>query len=184
MWGVSDHSHSVSVKSKASSWLPKINSQLTGTSLVTECYTWTCLGYSHQRFFHISSSAGRCGARGRSAVKCMGWRIVTCGALPAAGKRPARDSLTECSSPTQWHGTPTGTAAFCWERGEGHHCACIWFSCSCPSQLHWTIPDVVASVGQKSRLLHFHPGFLVLPHHSRHSQFWETPVQLKSVKKK
>lgn len=64
-------------------------------------------------FFHISSSAGRCAARGRSAVRCMGWRTVTCGALPAAGKRPARDSLTERTSPTQLHGSPTGTAAFC-----------------------------------------------------------------------
>lgn len=34
-------------------------------------------------------------ARGRSAVRCTGWRTATCGALRAAGRRPARDSLTD-----------------------------------------------------------------------------------------
>lgn len=34
-------------------------------------------------------------AKGRSVVRCTGWRTATCGAPLAAGKRPARDSLTE-----------------------------------------------------------------------------------------
>lgn len=44
---------------------------------------------------HFSSPVGRCVVKGRSAVRCTGWRTATCGAPPAAGKRPARDSPTE-----------------------------------------------------------------------------------------
>lgn len=40
-------------------------------------------------------AVGRCAVKGRSAVRCTGWRTATCGAPPAAGKRPARDSPTE-----------------------------------------------------------------------------------------
>lgn len=43
----------------------------------------------------ISPPVGRCVARGRSAVRCTGWRTATCGAPRAAGRRPARDSLTD-----------------------------------------------------------------------------------------
>lgn len=148
---------------------------------------------------HLSSTVGRCVAKGRSAVRCTGWRTATCGAPPAAGKRPARDSPTERSPPTSWRATPTGAAAFRQRTGGGHHFACNWFSsaqrCNCPSssgsapvvaptQLHWTIPAVEGTKGQRSHLLHCRPGFPVLPRHSHPSQFWETPVQLNSVKKK
>lgn len=43
----------------------------------------------------ISPPVGRCVAKGRSAVRCTGWRTATCGAPRAAGRRPARDSLTD-----------------------------------------------------------------------------------------
>lgn len=45
----------------------------------------------------------RCAARGRSVVRCTGWRTATCGAPPAAGKRPARDSPTDCTPSRQRH---------------------------------------------------------------------------------
>lgn len=47
----------------------------------------------------LSSAAGRCAARGRNAARCTGWRTGTCGAPPAAGKKPVRDSPTERPPP-------------------------------------------------------------------------------------
>lgn len=44
---------------------------------------------------HLSSPVGRYVVKGRNVVRCTGWRTATCGAPPAAGKRPARDSPTK-----------------------------------------------------------------------------------------
>ncbi len=148
---------------------------------------------------HLSSPVGRCVAKGRSAVRCTGWRTATCGAPPAAGKRPARDSPTERSPPMSRRATPTGTAAFLPEKGGGASFCMhlVFFSsksqlsvqlqlrpCCRPPQLDRTIPAAEGTKGQRSLLLHCRPGFPVLPRHSHRSHFWETPVQLNSVKKK
>lgn len=37
-------------------------------------------------------------ARERSVVRCMAWKTETCGARPAAGRKPARDLLTETAA--------------------------------------------------------------------------------------
>ncbi|KAF7661036.1 hypothetical protein LDENG_00269580 [Lucifuga dentata] len=74
-----------------------------------------------------SLRVGRFVARGRNAVRCTGWRTATCGAQPAAGKRPARGSPTEQIVPTARLAMPTGSAAFLQRKGEGHHIACIHF---------------------------------------------------------
>lgn len=46
-------------------------------------------------FLSRSPAVVRFAARARSAVRCTGWRTATCGAPPAAGRKPARDSPTE-----------------------------------------------------------------------------------------
>lgn len=132
------------------------------------------------------SPVGRCAVKGRNVVRCTGWRTATCGALPAAGKRPARDSPTK-----RLRANVTAhqqAAAFCQRVGGGaSFCMRLVFLSSksqlfvkalAPSlsllfatQLHWTIPAVEGTKGQWSHLLHCRPGFPVLPRHSRHSQF-------------
>lgn len=116
--------------------------------------------------------------KGRNVVRCTGWRTATCGALPAAGKRPARDSPTER--------LPANTAVrqqaatFSPENGgRGIILHAFGFlelkvptvrqalapalSLLSATQLHWTIPAVEGTKGQRSHLLHRRPGFPVLP---------------------
>lgn len=114
-------------------------------------------------FLHFSSSVGRCAVRARSAVRCMGWRTATCGAPPAAGKRPARDSPTERSPPTSQCTTPTATAAFRQRKGQGASFCMHLVFFSSKSQLsvkrwlrHWRCPhppsaSLNASCGRNQR---------------------------------
>lgn len=67
--------------------------------------------------------------RGRSAVRCTGWRTATCGAPRAAGRRPARDSLTD-RPPQLARQTSHAVFQLRKTRGKrgGRHPACIRFS--------------------------------------------------------
>jgi len=47
--------------------------------------------------FVICSAVGSHEARGRSVVRFTAWKTETCGARPAAGRKPARDLLTEAA---------------------------------------------------------------------------------------
>ena len=75
--------------------------------------------------------------KGRSAVRCTGWRTATCGAPPAAGKRPARDSPTE-RPPTTFPARHTnGQCCLPPEKsGERFACNCFFLQLknrNCPS---------------------------------------------------
>lgn len=54
---------------------------------------------------------GSLGERVKSAGRCMGWRIATCGAQPAAGRRPARGSSTEPARGHDAQATPASPSA-------------------------------------------------------------------------
>lgn len=139
----------------------------------------------------LSSPVGRCAARGRSAARCTGWRTATCGAPPAAGKRPARDLPTE-----RLHAGAKALLPFTRDQGEGHHSACIWFFFSSKSQLSvklWPRPLSAplnhSSCGRNQRTAE--SPFYIAVQDSKYClaipivpHFGETPVQLNSVKMK
>ncbi|KAG5842578.1 hypothetical protein ANANG_G00179120, partial [Anguilla anguilla] len=50
-----------------------------------------CSRHPLERLARSGSPAGR----GRSAARCTAWRTATCGARPAAGRKPARGLWTE-----------------------------------------------------------------------------------------
>lgn len=142
--------------------------------------------------FCLSSPVGRCVVKGRSAARCTGWRTATCGAPPAAGKRPARDSLTECFPSARQPASPCITMEQ-EERPVILHAfgflqlkvatvrqapAPLVVTLPTPSplpHLHWT-------KGQRSHLLHCRPGLPVLPRHSHLSQFLGNPSAAKQCK--
>lgn len=147
-------------------------------------------------FIHVSSPAGRYVAKGRNVVRCTGWRTVTCGAPLAAGKRPARDSLTERPPPPPanvavW---PTGCCLSPENGGGASFCMHLVFSSS-TSQLSVKLclchsaPLNHSSCGSNQRTAE--SPFYIAVQDSQHclaisiySPFWETPVQLNSIKEK
>lgn len=155
-------------------------------------------------FPFFTSPAGKCAARGRSAVRCTGWKTATCGAPPAAGRKPVRDSPTDPSRPMQ---RLSSRRRSCWPEkcgARGLHFACIWSFCSPESQLSVklrplfhvseSLPAAEANEGWLSAFsFFFFPfPFVFFPVLSRIPNSaspipvipseWETPVQLRGVK--
>lgn len=81
-------------------WAPNFNHASTE-------FLWNCFCVL---FYVLCCAVGSHEARGRSVVRCTAWKTETCGARPAAGRKPARDLLTETAD--GWD-TKTGWASFC-----------------------------------------------------------------------
>lgn len=83
----------------------------------------------------FSLTAGKCAARGRSAVRSTGWKTVTCGAPPAAGRKPVRDSPTDPTRPVHRSTSRHRSCRPEKRRGRGLRFACTWSFCGSESQL-------------------------------------------------
>lgn len=92
----------------------------------------------------LLSPVERFAARGRSAAKCTGWRTATCGAPPAAGKKPVRDSPTD-------GGLQLSSRAFGRREGGHHFCMLLIFVCPPPVLIPLLTPLKRSSPGCKWR---------------------------------
>lgn len=146
-----------------------------------------CLLHHIMTFFglfpFVTSPAGKCAVRGRSAVRCTGWKTATCGAPPAAGRKPVRDSPTDPSRPMQRLSSRRRSCRPEKCGARGLHFACTWSFCSPESQLSVklrplfhvseSLPAAEANEGWQSGFSfflffpfvfsRFCPGFLILP---------------------
>lgn len=143
------------------------------------------------------SPVGRCVVKGRSVVRCTGWRTATCGAPPAAGKRPARDSPTKRlqadiaahQQAAAFRQRVGGGASFCMHLVFLSSKSQLFVKALAPSlSLLFATPPNHSSCGRNQRTVES-PFTLPTRIPSTAAPFssfpvWETPVQLNSVMKR